>query len=172
MCTKFGWMAWCNESETCDVRLQWKWSAGEIEVVVPCGLLYIKLECTISIFCILYVVFHRQYSIGITTGVAFCGVVGHPLRHEYTGISYLPVALVGCTGVIFLCFLFVCVYLYCLLFDLDLYVFVYLVFFSICWYWCWSPLLFIVESFLQVQCYFFPTNTIKMLVKAFSVYSM
>ena len=29
--------------------------------------------------------YHRQYSIGVTTGVAFCGVVGHPLRHEYTG---------------------------------------------------------------------------------------
>ncbi len=25
------------------------------------------------------------FSIGVTTGVAFCGVVGHPQRHEYTG---------------------------------------------------------------------------------------
>ena len=29
----------------------------------------------------------RQYSIGVTTGVAFCGVVGHPQRHEYTVIG-------------------------------------------------------------------------------------
>lgn len=27
----------------------------------------------------------QHYSIGVTTGVAFCGVVGHPQRHEYTG---------------------------------------------------------------------------------------
>ena len=26
-----------------------------------------------------------NHSIGVTTGVAFCGVVGHPQRHEYTG---------------------------------------------------------------------------------------
>ena len=26
-----------------------------------------------------------HYSIGVTTGMAFCGVVGHPQRHEYTG---------------------------------------------------------------------------------------
>lgn len=31
--------------------------------------------------------YHRQYSIGVTTGVAFCGVVGHPQRHEYTVIG-------------------------------------------------------------------------------------
>ena len=30
---------------------------------------------------------NRQYSIGVTTGVAFCGVVGHPQRHEYTVIG-------------------------------------------------------------------------------------
>ena len=30
---------------------------------------------------------YRQYSIGVTTGVAFCGVVGHPQRHEYTVIG-------------------------------------------------------------------------------------
>lgn len=29
----------------------------------------------------------NQYSIGVTTGIAFCGVVGHPQRHEYTGWS-------------------------------------------------------------------------------------
>uniref|UniRef100_A0A1X7VFP5 Guanylate cyclase domain-containing protein n=1 Tax=Amphimedon queenslandica TaxID=400682 RepID=A0A1X7VFP5_AMPQE len=28
-----------------------------------------------------------HYSIGVTTGVAFCGVVGHPERHEYTVIG-------------------------------------------------------------------------------------
>ena len=27
----------------------------------------------------------QHYSVGVTTGVAFCGVVGHPQRHEYTG---------------------------------------------------------------------------------------
>ena len=27
----------------------------------------------------------QYYAIGVTTGVAFCGVVGHPQRHEYTG---------------------------------------------------------------------------------------
>ena len=31
--------------------------------------------------------YYRQYSIGVTTGVAFCGVVGHPQRHEYTVIG-------------------------------------------------------------------------------------
>lgn len=30
----------------------------------------------------------RQYSIGVTTGVAFCGVVGHSQRHEYTVIGH------------------------------------------------------------------------------------
>ena len=29
--------------------------------------------------------FCSHFSIGVTTGVAFCGVVGHPQRHEYTG---------------------------------------------------------------------------------------
>ena len=29
----------------------------------------------------------RKYSVGVTTGVAFCGVVGHPQRHEYTVIG-------------------------------------------------------------------------------------
>ena len=29
----------------------------------------------------------RRYSIGVTTGVAFCGVVGHPQRHDYTVIG-------------------------------------------------------------------------------------
>lgn len=29
----------------------------------------------------------RHVSIGVTTGMAFCGVVGHPKRHEYTGRS-------------------------------------------------------------------------------------
>jgi len=166
-------MEWCNESETCNARLQWKWSTGEIEVVVPCRLPYIKLECAIPNFCILYVVYHRQYSIGVTTGVAFCGVVGHPLRHEYTGISYLPVALVGCTGVFFFAFclfVFTCI-VYCLILICSHCMFVLL--FLVCWYWCWSPLLFsIVESFLQVQCYFLPMNTLKILVKAFSVGSM
>ena len=28
-------------------------------------------------------------SIGVTTGRAFCGVVGHRDRHEYTGLLYL-----------------------------------------------------------------------------------
>ena len=28
---------------------------------------------------------NRRFSIGVTTGIAFCGVVGHTQRHEYTG---------------------------------------------------------------------------------------
>ncbi len=35
----------------------------------------------------MYDCFPRQYSIGVTTGIAFCGVVGHPQRHEYTVIG-------------------------------------------------------------------------------------
>ena len=30
---------------------------------------------------------YSKYSVGVTTGVAFCGVVGHPQRHEYTVIG-------------------------------------------------------------------------------------
>ncbi len=31
------------------------------------------------------ITFFRSVSIGVTTGKVFCGVVGHPERHEYTG---------------------------------------------------------------------------------------
>ena len=30
-------------------------------------------------------VFDRKTSIGVTSGLTFCGVVGHDHRHEYTG---------------------------------------------------------------------------------------
>ena len=33
--------------------------------------------------------FCRNESIGITTGLAFCGVVGHKDRHEYTGRKFI-----------------------------------------------------------------------------------
>ena len=36
-------------------------------------------RCDICLFC------NRRFSIGVTTGIAFCGVVGHTQRHEYTG---------------------------------------------------------------------------------------
>lgn len=36
---------------------------------------------------IVIIIIISHYSIGVTTGVAFCGVVGHQERHEYTGTS-------------------------------------------------------------------------------------
>lgn len=45
-----------------------------------------------------------QSSIGVTTGILFCGVVGHPQRHEYTGTesiylsSFLPLLCVSVIG--------------------------------------------------------------------------
>ena len=35
----------------------------------------------------------RNESIGVTTGRAFCGVVGHRDRHEYTGNSQVHIPL-------------------------------------------------------------------------------
>ena len=40
-----------------------------------------------------FVFCNRQFSIGVTTGVAFCGVVGHPQRHEYTGEFHVNTCL-------------------------------------------------------------------------------
>jgi len=35
----------------------------------------------------------RHEAIGVTTGRAFCGVVGHPDRHEYTGTSFFALVI-------------------------------------------------------------------------------
>ena len=50
-----------------------------------------------------------RQSIGVTTGTAFCGVVGHLLRHEYTGVCacvYAHVCVCECVRV---CVRVVCV---------------------------------------------------------------
>nr|AVV68761.1 soluble adenylyl cyclase 47 kDa variant [Oncorhynchus mykiss] len=35
----------------------------------------------------------KTVSVGVTTGPVFCGVVGHPVRHEYTGTIHLDILL-------------------------------------------------------------------------------
>ena len=42
----------------------------------------------------------RRVSIGVTTGTTFCGVVGHPNRHEYSGI--MQIVFRNCLIVLFL----------------------------------------------------------------------
>lgn len=52
------------------------WYEAKVECLHVCTLIVVYGEVYLS----------SHYSIGVTTGVAFCGVVGHPERHEYTGM--------------------------------------------------------------------------------------
>ena len=159
------WNMWCKT--TMEVKYWWNWSSCPLWASVhEAGMYHFKFlyfVCCLS-QAVLYWRHHWSCILwccwtSIKTRVhRYIIPASGPCGMYWCNFSLLSVCL--CLPVLFIVWSwFVCL---CIV-----------VFFKICWYWCWSPLLFsIVESSLQVQCYFFPTNTIKMLVKAFSVYSM